>query len=67
MIEVGKKKHRQSFIRTLLTRIQNNFFNPSKGVYIEPEFIFNGKILGVLHHVPTTKRGGECQFSHHWS
>lgn len=31
---------------------------PSKGVYIEPAFIFNGKILGVLPHIPTTESMG---------
>lgn len=39
--------HMQPSVRAQPTRIQGNFFNPSKGIYIEPEFTFNGKILSV--------------------
>lgn len=42
--------------------IQNNFFNLSKVVYIEPEFIFNGKILGVLPTSPQQRAEENVNF-----
>lgn len=38
----------QISIKSQPTRIQGNFFNPSKGIFTEPIFKFNGKISDVL-------------------